>query len=98
MVGVANTGKLQHVRRADRTRRQDHLAPYDDPLDPTAARILDRDRTCALEHDAVHQRIGDDCKIGALDRRAQIGSRGTLPPPAAAGLLNPADVVPGAGR
>src|SRR6266851_1436261 len=30
--------------------------------------------------------------------RAQIGARGTLPSAAAAGLLDPADIVPGAGR
>ena len=46
----------------------------------------------------MHQRAGDNLQIGPLCRRAQISARGTLPAPAAAGLLHPADIVAGARR
>jgi hypothetical protein len=38
MIGIADPGQLQDVRRADRTRRQDRLARRLDPLHGAAAR------------------------------------------------------------
>src|ERR1700724_2657565 len=61
-------------------------------------------RTCgdptapAAERDAVDQSIGDDLQVRPLQCRTQIGARRALAPPPAAGLLNPADTVAGAGR
>src|SRR5882724_2698196 len=98
MVGVAHTRKLQQVRRADRTRGEDHLTHRIDPLDPAAARVFDADRAGAVEPDAVHQRAGHDPEVGPLFGRAQIGACGTLSAAPATGLLDPADVVAGAGR
>jgi hypothetical protein len=36
MLGIANPRQLQDVRRADRARRRDHLAPGIGPLDGAA--------------------------------------------------------------
>src|SRR5579862_9202345 len=86
------------MRRADRARRQDHLAPRVGSFHGAAARELDAGRALAVEHDAVHQRLGDELQVGPLQRRAQIGARGAGAAAAAAGLLAPADAVAGAGR
>src|SRR6266702_5409945 len=87
------------MRRADRAGREDHLARRVGPLDRTAgARELDTDRARAVEQDAVHQRLGDEFEIGALQGRAQVGPRRTGAGAAAAGLLAPPDAVAGAGR
>ena len=98
MLGVADPRQLQDMRRADGAAGEDDLADRIDPLDRAAAREFDRDRALAVEHDAVHQRTGDDRQVLTLQRRAQIGARGTLAPTAAAGLLDPSDIVAGAGR
>src|SRR5215831_13085111 len=60
-------------------------------------REFDRDRALAFEHDTMNQRVGQDGEVGPLQCRAQVGTRGTLPAPATARLLHPADVVSGAG-
>src|ERR1041384_3560379 len=102
MLGIADPGKLQQVRRADRASRHDDFALRQHALDSrspgAAAREIDTDRALAVEYDAVHQRVRDELQIGPLQRRAQIASRGAGTPPAAAGLLAPADAWPGAGR
>ena len=101
MIGVADPGQLQDIRRPDGAGRQDHLArcPSLLPGIPGAvAGELDADRAGAVEQHAMHQRAGDDLQIGPLCRRPQISARGTLPAPAAAGLLHPADIVAGARR
>ena len=98
MVGVADPGQLQDVRRADGAGGQNHLTRRVDPLDGLAAPVFDADRAAAVEQHAAHQRAGDDLQIRPLFRRPQIGARGTLPPPPAAGLLDPADIVAGARR
>src|SRR5437660_3073147 len=97
MVRVADTGELQDMRRPDGARRQDHFSRGVDPLQPAAAGVLDADRTGAVEQDAVDQSVGDDPQVRPLQCRTQIGARRALAPPPAAGLLNPADTVAGAG-
>jgi len=54
---------LQYVRRADCTRRQDHLTPGLGPLDFTAgaaARELDAGCALAVEQNAMDQCVGDE--------------------------------------
>ena len=101
MVGVADARQLQHMRRTDRTRRQDHLAGRVDALDcarRTVAGEFDSDRALAVEQHAMHQRAGHDLQIGPFQRGPQIGPRRALPPATAPGLLDPADIVAGTRR
>src|SRR5262252_3127764 len=98
MVGIADAGELQEMRRADRAAGQDDLAGRVGALDcAVVARELDADRTAAVEQHAASQRARHDLQVGPLQRRAQIGARRALPPAPAAGLLHPADTVSGAG-
>jgi hypothetical protein len=65
VLGGADTGELQDVRRADGTRRQDHIAVGLGALDvirPWAA-AFEFDTNCALavEQDAAHQRLVTTC-------------------------------------
>src|SRR5260370_5935476 len=98
MSGIADPRQLQDVRRADGTRREDHLALGLGPFDCTVAGELDGDRALALEHDAVHQRMGYQLQVRALQRRVQIGPGGAGAGAPAARLLAPADAVAGARR
>ncbi len=93
MLGIADAGELQDVRRTDGAGRQDHLARGIDPLGGAAARKFDAGRAAAVEQDAVHQRAGDDLQIAPPQRGPQVAARGTRPPAAAARLLHPADPV-----
>src|SRR5437764_10683906 len=86
------------MRRAHRAGRQDHLALGEDPLDPTLTGKIDADRALAVEYDAVHQRVGNELQIGALQGRPQIGPGGAGAAAAAARLLTPTDAGTGAGR
>ena len=86
------------MRRADRAGREKHLARRVDALDAGLAREFDRHRALAVEHHAMHQRIGDDLKICPLFRRAQVGHSGAGAAAPAPGLLAPADRVSGAAR
>src|SRR4249919_26714 len=86
------------MRRADRAGGEDYLARCIGDLDRAAARIDDPVGALAGERDAVDQGAGHDRKVRALRRRLQIGLRGAGAAPSAAGLLAPADAVPGAGR
>src|SRR5439155_25331013 len=82
--------------RADRAGRADHFALGLGPFDGaagTAAGELDGDRALPLEHDAVHQRVGHQLQVRALQGRVQIGPRGARAAPSAARLLAPADAV-----
>jgi hypothetical protein len=45
MVGVADAGELQNMRRADGAPREDYLASRIDPLDPVATGIFNTDRS-----------------------------------------------------
>ena len=98
MLGIANPGQLQQMRRAHRAGRQDHLALGEDPLDPTLTGKIDPDRALAVEYDAVHQRVGNELQIGTLQGRPQIGPGGAGAAAAAARLLAPTDAGTGAGR
>ena len=98
MVWIADAGELQDMRRADRTRGEDHLGGRVDPLDRAAASIFDADSAFAIEQDTTDQSIGHDLQVRTFHRRAQIGPRRALAAPAASGLLHPADIVAGAGR
>src|SRR6516164_8385905 len=86
------------MRRADRAGREDHLARRIDALDAGPAREFDRHRALAVEHHAMHQRIGDDLQICPLFRRAQVSRGGAGAAAPAPGLLAPADRVSGAAR
>src|SRR5579871_889393 len=59
------------------------------PLDRAAAGKLDADRALAVEHDAMHERMGDELQVRPLQRRPQIGARGRGAAAAAPGLLTP---------
>src|SRR6516225_4564469 len=98
MVRVADAGELQDVRRADGAGRKDHLTRGVHPFGCAVVGELNAYRALAVEPNAADQRVRDDSQIGPLQRRAQIGARRALPPAPTAGLLNPADVVSGAGR
>src|SRR5215471_5151426 len=98
MLGCADTGELQDMRRADSTRGQDHFALGLGALDATAAFEFDAGRSLPVEQDAAHQRLGDDLQVRALHCRMQISARSAGAAAAAAGLLAPADAVGGAGR
>jgi hypothetical protein len=91
--GIADAGELQDMRRADRASRQDYLTLGFDALHAAVARILDSDRSHAIEPDAMHQRTGDDLKVGPLHHWAQIAACRTGAPPATSRLLHPADAV-----
>src|SRR6516162_2438445 len=86
------------MRGADRSGGEDDLAIGIDALHRAAALIFDCDGAAAIEQEAPHQSLGDDLQVRALHRRAQIGTGGACPSPAAARLLAPADAVAGAGR
>ena len=69
MLGVADARQLQDVRRADGTRRQDHLTRRIGSLDRTAgtaARELDTPRALAVKQDAVDQCMGDELQVRPL--------------------------------
>jgi hypothetical protein len=91
--GIADTGELQDMRRADRASRQDYLTRGFDALHAAVAQILDTDRSHAIEPDAMHQRTGDDLEVGPLHRWAQIAACRTGAPPATSRLLHPADAI-----
>jgi hypothetical protein len=95
MLGIANAGELEDVRRADRAGSKDHLAGDIDAFRGTIARILDAYRARAVEKHPMHQRIGDDPQIGAPHCGLQIAPRGTCTSPSATCLLHPADTVAG---
>ena len=64
MLGIANPRQLQYVRRADRTRHEEHLARRIGALDAAAACEFDAGRALAVEHDAV--RLDRNYRFGLL--------------------------------
>src|SRR5215831_19777714 len=86
------------MRRADRPGREDHLARRVDVFDAGLARELDPHRALAIEHHAMHQRVGDDLQIWPLFHPAEVGRGGAGTPAPAPGLLTPADRIAGATR
>ena len=93
MLGIADPGQLQDVRRANRARRQDDLTPRIGLLDGAAARELDAGCALAVEQDAMHEGVGDELQVRPFQCRVQIGARGAGAAAAAARLLAPADAV-----
>ena len=92
--GAPTPESCRMMRRADRARRQDHLARRhrrDAPTPPCA--ILDADSAAPVEHDAMDERLEHDLQIGAAPRRPQIGARCAGAEPAAARLLAIADAA-----
>src|SRR4029077_17140517 len=69
-----------------------------DALDAGLAREFDRHRALAVEHHAMHQRLGYDLKICPLFRRAQVGYSGAGAAGPTPELFAPADRVSGAAR
>src|SRR5580704_8043604 len=97
---IADAGKLQDVRRADRAGREDHLTSRVGPLHRAtwaAARELDADRALPVEQNAMHERLRDQQEVRPLQRRPQIGACGAGPAAATARLLAPADTFACAG-
>src|SRR5437868_13184683 len=86
------------MRRADGAGGDDHLARRVDAFDAGQARELDAHRAHAVEHHAMHQRVGDDLQIWRLFRRGEVGRSGAGAAAPAPGLLAPADRVSGATR
>ena len=86
------------MRRADGAGGNNHLAHRLDAQDGGLARELDAHCALAVEHHAMHQRVGDDLQIWPLFRRAEVGRGGAGAPAPAPGLLAPADRVSGATR
>src|SRR4051812_15043249 len=84
--------------RTDRAGREDHFARRINALDAGLARELDPHRVLAIEHHAMHQRVGDDLQIGPPFRWAKISRGGASAPASAASLLAPADRVSGTAR
>src|SRR6516165_2098049 len=98
VLGRADPGKLQDMRRVDRAGGEDHFALGIRALNRPAPLVLDGDGAAALENDAVDLCFDDDLEVGPLQRRSQIGARGAGSSAAAARLLAPADAVAGARR
>ena len=98
MLGIADTGNLQEVRRADCPGREDDLAGRLGPLLAATAGEFDPDCTFALEQHAVHQRVCHELQIRPLQGRPQIGARGAGAAATAASLLAPADTIARSGR
>ena len=62
LLGIADPGQLEELRRCDRPAREDHLAGPG--LDSRAAvRVFDADRAVPLEQDPGDERAGLDAKV-----------------------------------
>ena len=91
--GRPDAREQEEHRRLVRARRQDHLAPGADLLDPVAARDLHADRARAVEQEAQRHRVGDHVEIRAVLRRVQEGGRRRMAEPVALRALEAADAV-----
>ena len=90
---VADTGKLQDVRRADGTGREYYLAGRIDAFQLTIARVLDTNRARTVEQHAPHQCASDHLQVRPFRRRMQIAARGACTSSPTARVLYPADAV-----
>ena len=51
LVGVADAGQLEQLRRVDRAAAEDHLGGAGVALQPAGAQVVDADRPLAVEDD-----------------------------------------------
>ena len=75
---------MQHLYRSDRAGAQDHFAPGAGLGDFACLNEAHADRASVFDHQAIHQHVFLEAKIGALQRGFQKTSRGR---PAASALL-----------
>ena len=76
----SDAGDHQQLRRADRPGGQDDLAPGLHGDRVAAGAVLDPGAAVAAEQEAVHQRVGDQVEVGAVEDREEVGVGGALPP------------------
>ena len=72
MVGLADAGKLQQLRRVDRARTDHHFAPGTGFLGIAADGIAHTDTSLALQHQTLGQGIGDNVKVRAVADRSEV--------------------------
>src|SRR5262245_61040627 len=83
----ADARKLQQMRAADRSRRQDDLARSLDVNGLVAAADEDSGAALSIEREALRERIGFDAQVAAAARRRQERACGGLPKALAAAVL-----------
>ena len=73
-VGRTDAGELQDLRRADRTGRQDDLAPGPRLEEPAVLPELDADGALAVEDHLLDQHSGLQAQVGAVEHGLQEGA------------------------
>ena len=97
VLGRADAGEHQQLRRVVGAAAEDHLALGAVLLDLPELRGRDPDRPVALEQDPVDLRVGHHGQVRPLHRRVQVGDGGAGAHPAALGhLVHPDPVLLGA--
>ena len=80
VVGIADAGQHQDLRRVDHAAGEDHLALARARSRLAHVKIFDADRAVVLDHDPSDQRIHLDVQVFPLHRRLEIGAGGAAAP------------------
>ena len=80
--GSPTPGQLQQLRRVDRPAAQDDLAGVHPPDRPAPVRVLDADRTGAVERHLRHQGARADVEVRPRHHGVQVRAGRRQPPPA----------------
>ena len=75
LLGWANAGKHQDLRRVERSCRQDDAAPSIDHFAPLAAPHANASNSTAFDYQPFDQRVGADRDIVLIADRLNIGAR-----------------------